>query len=56
MVNDNLRYIDWSEGKDSPKTLTIADKDAILASPKLYARKFDMAKEPGVLDFLDSRF
>lgn len=41
LVNDNKRYIDWSEGKSSPKTLKIEDYVKIKNSDKLFARKFD---------------
>lgn len=42
IINDNLRYIDWSERRPSPKTLTIADFESIASSAKLFARKFDI--------------
>lgn len=51
LVNDNLRYIDWSEGKASPKTLTQADWPAMQASGKFFARKFTENDE--VLDRID---
>jgi len=41
MVNDNLRYIDWSAGQASPKTFTIEDAPTLLNSGKLFARKFN---------------
>lgn len=44
IVNDNLRYIDWSARQPSPKTLRLEDYDSIIASGKLFARKFDSAK------------
>lgn len=53
MVNNDLRYIDWSAGGVSPKTLTLADAPALLASGKLFARKFDQSRDSGVLDVLD---
>ncbi|MCE6987641.1 beta-1,6-N-acetylglucosaminyltransferase [Dyadobacter sp. CY323] len=53
LVNNNLRYTDWSAGQASPKTLTKADLDRMLASGALFARKFDMSKEPEVMDLLD---
>lgn len=40
-VEPNLVYMDWSEGKNSPKVLTIEDWDAIKESKKLLARKID---------------
>jgi hypothetical protein len=54
MVNDDLRYIDWSDGGVSPKTLTIADAEQLLASGKLFARKFDQNKDSAILDLLDN--
>ncbi|GLU52460.1 beta-1,6-N-acetylglucosaminyltransferase [Dyadobacter frigoris] len=53
LVNNNLRYIDWSAHKASPKVLTIEDKDALMTSSALFARKFDMDKQPDILDYLD---
>lgn len=38
---DYLHYVDWSEGGNSPKTLTIDDYEKLKASDKLMARKFD---------------
>jgi hypothetical protein len=52
IVNNNYRYIDWSEQKASPKTLTMSDADKLLNSPCLYARKFDPA-QPEIMDHLD---
>ncbi|MFC6223342.1 beta-1,6-N-acetylglucosaminyltransferase [Hymenobacter artigasi] len=54
IVNDNMRYIDWAGGGPSPRTLTRADLPALLASPKLWARKFALASDPAVLDALDA--
>jgi len=53
MVNNNLRYIDWSEGKPSPKTLTMQDADALLNSGKLFGRKFSSSVDSKILDYLD---
>ncbi|MBV7531995.1 beta-1,6-N-acetylglucosaminyltransferase [Chitinophaga sp. sic0106] len=50
---DNLRYIDWSEKKPSPKTFTATDLPNLLASGKLFARKFDMAVTPEILQQAD---
>ncbi|QJD94569.1 beta-1,6-N-acetylglucosaminyltransferase [Mucilaginibacter robiniae] len=55
MVNNNLRHMDWSLGGASPKTFTIADKSQLLASNKLYARKFDTNKDIEVLDCIDRK-
>lgn len=53
--NDIFRYIDWSEGKASPKTLTCADIDALQQPEHFFARKFDMEIDSTVLDLIDSR-
>ena len=36
-----MRYVDWSGGGASPRTLTSADYDMLLDSGMLFARKFD---------------
>lgn len=53
MINDNLRYIDWSEGNASPKTFTINDLPNLLNSGKLFARKFNPIVDEDVLNALD---
>lgn len=53
LINNNLRYIDWRAGGSSPKVLTYADLPALLTSPQLYARKFDLHQDSRVLDQLD---
>ena len=47
-----LTYIDWSEHGSSPKTLDVSDLDAMRESGKFFARKFDLAVDSSVLDFL----
>ncbi len=54
MINDNLRYIDWSDGNPSPATFTIKDADRLLNCGKLYARKFNAKTDSQVLDYLDA--
>jgi hypothetical protein len=54
--NNNYRYIDWSEEKASPKTLTMADADTLINSPCLYARKFDLSASPEIFNYLDNTF
>lgn len=56
MVNNNLRYIDWSAGKASPKTLNFDDKNNLLDSSAFFARKFDMKTQGEILDYLDQHF
>ena len=53
IINNNLRYIDWSAGGSSPRVLTQADLPALKASSRLFARKFDSGRDAIVLDKLD---
>jgi len=53
MVNDDLRYIDWSAGGVSPKILTMDDAEKLVSCGKLFARKFDAKKDEAVLNFID---
>jgi hypothetical protein len=52
IVNDNLRYIDWTRGV-RPAILGVRDLDALRSSPKLFARKFDVNQDETVLDLID---
>lgn len=52
VVDDNLRYIDWSRGP-RPAVLGVDDLPALLGSTKLFARKFDVTVDPEVLDAID---
>lgn len=53
ICNNNLRYIDWSEGESNPKVLSKVDFNLLLSSNKLFARKFDTNLDEQVLDMLD---
>jgi hypothetical protein len=54
LVPDRKRYIDFSRSRNNhPKTLGVADLDAMLASGAHWARKFDPAHDGEVLDILD---
>jgi hypothetical protein len=53
IVNDNYRYIDWSGGGANPKVLTAEDFEDLAQSPQLYARKFDLTQDAGILDRID---
>lgn len=55
MVNDNLRYIDWSEKKASPKTFTMNDLPSLLNSGKIFARKFNETFDSSIMDELDKQ-
>lgn len=52
LVNDSLRYIDWERGK--PYTFIDEDYNILMASNKLFARKFDYKKSPKIVDHIFS--
>jgi hypothetical protein len=51
LVNEDLRYLNW-DGYH-PHTITMADFEPMLASRKLFARKFDSSVDREVMDALD---
>src|SRR5450432_2131967 len=53
VINNNFYYIDWSKGGASPKTLGAEDYKLLLASDKMFARKFDFTIDSTILDKLD---
>jgi len=54
IVNDNYRYIDWSGGGASPKTLGISDAENISKSDMLFGRKFNAQTDTEILDYIDN--
>lgn len=54
-IQDHLLYIDWSEGKASPKTLRENDLQAIIQSNKWFARKFDTEIDANIIKKLEDR-
>jgi Core-2/I-Branching enzyme len=54
IVNDNLRYIDWTRGR-SPAILETGDFEGLARSPKLFARKFDIEHDEEILDLIDDQ-
>jgi hypothetical protein len=52
VVNDNLRFIDWSENP-GPTILRMEHLPKLLDSGKLFARKFDATIDAAILDALD---
>ncbi|ASZ13138.1 beta-1,6-N-acetylglucosaminyltransferase [Chitinophaga pendula] len=54
ITKTNLHYIDWSAGKEHPKTFGIEDLNTLLNSGKYFARKFDMKATPELLDKIDN--
>lgn len=57
VVNDDLRYIDWNRLEGPwPAVFGTEDVPSLAASPDLFARKFDIAVDPRVLDVIDAEF
>jgi hypothetical protein len=54
IINDNCRYIVFSEGESRPKTFDINDYEKIIESKMLFARKFDINVDTQILDKLDT--
>ena len=44
-----MRFVDWSGGGASPRTLTSADFDMLMESGMLFARKFDADKDANII-------
>ncbi len=53
VINDNLRYIDWSQGGAHPKTFSKEDFQTLVKSDKCFARKFDIGADKEILDLID---
>lgn len=53
VINQSLRYIDWSEGGARPCTLGVKDFESLKESPKLFARKFDIRQDAQILDLIE---
>ncbi|MEQ7799523.1 beta-1,6-N-acetylglucosaminyltransferase [Pedobacter sp. ASV1-7] len=51
-IGDNMRYINWSEGKAHPKLLDNTDFETMKNSQMLFARKFEM--DASILDRIDT--
>jgi hypothetical protein len=53
IVDDDLRHVVWEE--HGVALLGPERLDELAASPQLFARKFDVERDPGVLDLIDDR-
>lgn len=53
IVNDHLRYIKFVPKASRPNTLTMEDAEVLVQSGKFYARKFSLAEDSKIFDFLD---
>lgn len=50
--NENLRFVNWTDGPEFPRILRMPDLDQIGQSDKLFARKFDPKVDPKIIDIL----
>ena len=53
VIPDNFRYVDWSDNRPNPRTLTEADYDRLIHSGCWFGRKFDMEQDSRILDLID---
>lgn len=51
-VEDYLHYVDWSEGKSSPREFKTLEYEVITHSGKLMAQKFDTNVDVDILKLL----
>lgn len=49
---ENMRYIDWSEKKSSPKILRECDLQDLIKSNKIFARKFDSSVDNNIIGII----
>lgn len=49
-----MRLIDWNRGK--PYTFRISDKDELISSDMIFARKFDLSIDSDIIEFLERKF
>ena len=53
LVPDHRRKIVWPAKSPHPHTFTLADRDELLSTDAFFARKFDEAVDPRILDEID---
>ena len=55
-TKENLTYVDWEiQNKGHPKTLMIDDFEKIMASDKLFARKFDINIDQSIINKIKNK-
>jgi hypothetical protein len=50
VVNDDLVYVDWSSGPETPRVLRVTDIDKMRESHTFFARKFDLDVDATIVD------
>jgi len=53
LVNDNLKYVDWSDLLAHPAILLTRDYEKLIDSTSLFARKFDETVDANILEMID---
>ena len=53
VINDNLLFLDRDKGASHPNIITSGHFQQLIASSKLFARKFDLSRDGAVVDKLD---
>lgn len=56
VLNNNLLFLDRDKGAAHPNIITTTHFPALIQSDKLFARKFDQAKDASIMDMLDEYF
>ena len=57
IISDDLHYIDWTRPNPNvPRTFVAEDVGNIAGSNKFFARKFDLARDSTIFDYIDQRF
>jgi Core-2/I-Branching enzyme len=54
ICSDDLRYIEWAPNRPNPGVLHADAIPRLRASQDLFARKFDLATDPDILDLIDA--
>jgi hypothetical protein len=55
IANNNLRCINWKDGPEFPRTWRIKDFERLMASGKLFARKFDEKIDKEIIDMIEEK-
>lgn len=53
ILNNNLRYIEWEDGKANPKILNYTNLESLKNSEHIFARKFDISIDTEIMNELD---
>ena len=54
VTGEDLRWVDWSAGGRHPRTVSLTDRESLCRSTALFARKFDLVREPDIVRYLEA--